>query len=148
MLHFLVWQMAMGIKFKTDPSLVKLGYRGVDAYAMDENGDYIEEAVRRPNLKMMRFYLAWKRPDTWGKHPKKRDSLRTGGVLVVGGRSAKSENSLRRKHQSQEVEVDFEKGSGTKGLAASGNLLDDTIGSTLSAAARPCTRRRADARRR
>ena len=91
-LHFLVWQMAMGIKFKIDPSLVKLGYRSVDAYAIDENGDFIEEGVRQPNIKMMRVYLAWKRPDTWGKHPK-RDNFRTGGVLVVGGRSAKSENS-------------------------------------------------------
>jgi hypothetical protein len=91
-LHFLVWQMAMGIKFKTDPSLVKLDYRGVDAYAIDENGDYIEEGVRQPNIKMMLVYLAWKRPDAWGKHPK-RDILRTGGVAVVGGRSGKSENS-------------------------------------------------------
>jgi hypothetical protein len=91
-LHFLVWQMAMGIKFKTDPSLVKLGYRGVDAYAIDENGDFIEEGVRQPNKKMMLVYLAWKRPETWGKHPK-RDICRTGGVLVVGGRSGKSENS-------------------------------------------------------
>jgi hypothetical protein len=91
-LHFLVWQMAMGIKFKTDPSLVKLGYRGVDAYAIDENGDYIEEGVRQPNIKVMLVYLAWKRPDTWGKHPK-RDVFRTGGVLVVGERSGKSENS-------------------------------------------------------
>jgi hypothetical protein len=91
-LHFLVWQMAMGIKFKIDPALVKLGYRGVDAYAMDENGDLIEEGVRQPNIKMMLVYLAWKRPDTWGKRPK-RDVFRTGGVLVVGGRSGKSENS-------------------------------------------------------
>ena len=90
-LHFLVWQMAMGIKFKIDPSLVKLGFRGVDAYAIDENGDFVEEGVRQPNTRMMRVYLAWKRPDTWGKHPK-RDNFRTGGVLVVGGRSAKSEN--------------------------------------------------------
>ena len=43
-LHFLVWQMAMGIKFKIDPSLVKLGYRGVDAYAIDENGDLLKRA--------------------------------------------------------------------------------------------------------
>lgn len=91
-LHFLVWQMAMGIKFKTDPSLVKLGYRAVDAYAIDENGDYIEEGVRQPNIKMMLVYLAWKRPDTWGKHPK-RDVFRTGAVLVVGECSGKSENS-------------------------------------------------------
>jgi hypothetical protein len=92
MLHFLVWQMAMGIKFKTDPSLVKLGYQGVDAYAKDENGDFIEEGVRRPNLKMMRFYLAWKRPETWGKRPKS-GIPRTGGVLVIGERAGKSENN-------------------------------------------------------
>ena len=48
------------------------------------------------------------------------------------------------KHQGQAVEVDFEKGSGTDGVAASG-ISDDTIGSTLNAAARPCTRRSADA---
>jgi hypothetical protein len=42
------------------------------------------------------------------------------------------------------VEVGFEKGSGNKGLAASG-ISDDTIGSTLNAAARPCTRRSAGA---
>jgi hypothetical protein len=91
-LHFLVWQMAMGIKFKTDPSLVKLGYQGVDAYAKDENGDFIEEGVRQPNLKMMRFYLAWKRPETWAKRPKS-GIPRTGGVLVIGERAGKSENS-------------------------------------------------------
>jgi hypothetical protein len=91
-LHFLVWQMAMGIIFKIDPSLVKRGYQGVDAYALDENGHYIEEGVRQPNIKMMLVYLAWKRPDTWGKHPK-RGIFRTGGVLVIGERSERSENS-------------------------------------------------------
>ena len=87
-LHFLVWQMAMGIKFKIDPSLEKRGYRGLDAYAKDENGDFIEDGVRQPNLKMMRFYLAWKRPETYGKH-RKSDISRTGGVLVIGERSRK-----------------------------------------------------------
>jgi hypothetical protein len=86
--HFLMWQMAMGIKFKVDPSLVKLGYKGADAYATDENGDYIEEGVRQPNPKMMEIYLAWMRPERWGKPPK-RDISRTGGVLVVGERSAR-----------------------------------------------------------
>jgi hypothetical protein len=87
-LHFLLWQMALGIKFKVDPSLVKLGYKGADAYAMDENGDYIEEGVRQPNPKMMEIYLAWMRPERWGKPPKSSTS-RTGGVLVIGERSGR-----------------------------------------------------------
>jgi len=87
-LHFLAWQMAMGIKYKTDPSLEKRGYRGPDAYAKDESGKYIEEGVRQPNRKMMRFYLAWKRPEIYGKH-RKSDISRTGGVLVIGERSQK-----------------------------------------------------------
>lgn len=87
-LNFLVWQMAMGIKFKTDPSLEKLGCRGVDAYAKDENGDFIEDGVRQPDTKMMLVYLAWKRPETWGKHLKS-DIFRTGGILVIGERPAR-----------------------------------------------------------
>ncbi len=87
-LHFLVWQMAMGIRFKIDPSLVKLGYRGVDAYAKDENGDLIEEGVRQPNPKIMLVYLAWMRPESWGKRPK-RDVSRTSNVLVLSERSGK-----------------------------------------------------------
>jgi hypothetical protein len=87
-LHFLMWQMALGIKFKVDPSLVKLGYKGAEAYAMDENGDYIEEGVRQPNPKMMEIYLAWMRPERWGKPPKSSIS-RTGGVVVIGERSGR-----------------------------------------------------------
>lgn len=91
-LLFLVWQMAMGIKFKIDPSLENLGYQGVDAYAKDENGDFIEDGVRRPNTKMMRFLLEWKRPETWGRRAK-RDIPRAGGVLVIGERTEKPDNS-------------------------------------------------------
>ena len=87
-LHFLAWQMAMGIKFKIDPSLVKLSYRGIDAYAKDANGDFIEVGVRQPHPKIMKVYLAWMRPETWAKHPKSGIS-RTGGVLVIGERSGK-----------------------------------------------------------
>lgn len=91
-LEFLVWQVAMGITFKIDPSLEKLHYKGVDAYAKDENGDFIEEGVRRPNLKMMRFLLEWKRPETWGRYPK-RHIPRTGGVLVIGENMEKPDKS-------------------------------------------------------
>ena len=50
----------------------------------DGDGNMIEE-VGRPNLKVMRFLLAWWRPERWGD-PRKTKVRRTGGVLVVGGR--------------------------------------------------------------
>lgn len=93
-LEFLLWQLAMGIMFKIDPSLVKLGHRGVDGYAMDENGNYIVEGVRRPNVKILRALLAWKRPERWGKSPK-RDISRTGGVLVLGKRTVDTTASIK-----------------------------------------------------
>jgi hypothetical protein len=91
-LHSRLWQMAMGIKFKIDPALVKLGYSGVDAYATDENGYLIEEGIREPNPKMMLLYLQWMRPERWAK-PRKRDPFRTGGVFVSGQRTKQRENS-------------------------------------------------------
>jgi len=87
------WDMAMGgAVYKTDPVLVDHGYEGRDAYATDENGNFILEAVRRPNVKMMRFLLEWALPEKWGKH-RKSDIPQTGGVLVIGKRTAEPENS-------------------------------------------------------
>jgi hypothetical protein len=87
------WDMAMGgAVYKTDPVLVYHGYEGPDAYATDENGNFIVEAVRRPNFKMIRFLLQWALPEKWGKH-RKSDIPRTGGVLVIGKRTEKPENS-------------------------------------------------------
>jgi hypothetical protein len=83
-LLFLVWQKAMGITYKTDPFLVDLGFKGSEAYARDENGSPIEDEPRRPNLKMMQFFLELKRPETYGKR-RKRDIPQSGGVLVIGG---------------------------------------------------------------
>jgi hypothetical protein len=60
----------MGVIFKTDPYLVELGYRGPDAYARDKNGNFILEAVGRPNPKMIRFFLEMVRPEKWGKQRK------------------------------------------------------------------------------
>ena len=89
-LHFLVWQKAMGVTFKTDPFLVDLGCKGSDAYARDENGKPIEDGPRRPNSKMLRFYLEWKLPEKYGKR-RKRDIPQSGGVLVIGGPTKKPE---------------------------------------------------------
>jgi hypothetical protein len=82
-LEFLVWQKAMGITYKTDPFLVDLGCKGSDAYARDENGKPIEDGPRRPNSKMLRFYLEWKLPEKYGKR-RKRDIPHSGGVLIIG----------------------------------------------------------------
>jgi hypothetical protein len=38
--------------------------------------------LRRPNAKMMRFLLEWKRPEKWGKHPK-IDVPQKGGVVLI-----------------------------------------------------------------
>lgn len=69
------WEIAMGVAFK-----------------VDESGNLIEEVVGKPNRKMMRFLLEWKRPEKWGKH-RRGDILRTGGVLVIGERAEKPKNN-------------------------------------------------------
>jgi hypothetical protein len=69
-----LWQIAMGVTFKTDA-----------------DGNFIMETVGPTNPKMLRFLLEWWRPEKWGKHPR-IDVPREGGVLVVGG-SAKPENN-------------------------------------------------------
>jgi hypothetical protein len=77
-----MWQIARGIRYKTDPSLVKLGYQGVDAFATDEDGNFIEEVVGPLDPKMIRFCLEQVLLE-YGKN-RKSDIPRTGGVLVVG----------------------------------------------------------------
>jgi hypothetical protein len=84
-------EIALGVRYKTDPSLVKLGYRGVDAFATDEDGNFIEEVVGPPDPKMLRFLLELVLPERYGKH-RKSDIPRTSGVLVVGQRTEKRKN--------------------------------------------------------
>jgi hypothetical protein len=69
--------------YKTDPSLVELGYQGSDAYAKDENGAFIIEGYRIRNPKIARVLLEWYRPEIYGK-PRNEAVPRSGGVLVVG----------------------------------------------------------------
>ena len=38
----------------------------------------------KPDMKAMRFWLAWHRPEKWGRHRKVK-APREGGVLVIGG---------------------------------------------------------------
>ena len=65
---------------------MKLGYQGVEAFATDKDGNFIEEIVGPPNLKMVRVFLEWMLPEKYGRH-RKSDIPQTGGVLVVGKRT-------------------------------------------------------------
>ena len=72
------------VVYKIDQDLVGLGFQGPDAYLRDENGNPIPETVRKVDMKAMRFWLAWHRPEKWGRR-RKVDAPREGGVLVIGG---------------------------------------------------------------
>lgn len=86
-----IYDRAVGpITYKIDQNLVDLGMRGADAYARDENGDFIVEARGPGNGKMLERFLELERPEKWGK-ARKRKSSRSGGVLVIGGRPKRAE---------------------------------------------------------
>jgi hypothetical protein len=88
-----MYDIAMGpITFKIDQDLVDLGNRGADAYARDENGEFIVEARGPGNDKMLKFLLQLLRPEKWGK-ARKRESFRSGGVLVIGERPNRPEKN-------------------------------------------------------
>jgi hypothetical protein len=80
------------IIYKTDPQLVHLGYQGTDAYARDEDGNFIVEAFGPGNPKMQLIWLEMARPELWGKRRKSKFA-RTGGVLVIGERPKRSASS-------------------------------------------------------
>lgn len=69
--------------YKIDPTLVELGHQGSDAYAKDENGDFIVESHRMRNPKIALLILEEYRPETYGK-PRNEAVPQSGGVLVVG----------------------------------------------------------------
>ena len=71
------------VMYKIDQGLVGLGCQGRDAYLRDENGNPVPETVHRPDMKAMRFWLAWHRPEKWGRR-RKVNAPREGGVLVIG----------------------------------------------------------------
>ena len=73
-----------GVIYKTDQSLVDLGFEGPAAYLRDENGKPVVETIRNPNGKMLRWLLEWVLHEKYGKHPK-IDVPHNSGVLIVGG---------------------------------------------------------------
>jgi hypothetical protein len=78
-------ELGMGrVVYKTDPFLSDvLGLTGPDAYAVDENGDFIVEAVTPPKPKWIRLWLEIRRPDVWAERKHRKSNIRT-GVLIVG----------------------------------------------------------------
>lgn len=73
-------ELALGrVTYKIDQHRVDLGYRGVDAYARDANGDFIVEAREPGNVKMQERFLQLVRPERWARPCKQK-----GGVLVLG----------------------------------------------------------------
>ena len=88
-----VWPIAMGgMIYKTDQSLVDLGYQGTEAYLRDENGNPVVETNRKPNLKMLRWLSERVCPDEFSRN-RKIDVPHQRGVLVVGATPKKVENS-------------------------------------------------------
>lgn len=88
-----VWLIAMGgVIYKTDQSLVDFGYQGTDAYLRDESGNPVVEAIRKPNLKMLRWLLERVCPDEFSRN-RKIGVPHQRGVLVVGATPKKVENS-------------------------------------------------------
>ena len=71
------------VMYKIDQDLVGLGLEGPDAYLKDENGKPVPETVHKEDTKAQLHVLKRRRPDTWGRRPK-RNAPREGGVLVIG----------------------------------------------------------------
>jgi hypothetical protein len=71
------------ITYKVDQDLVDLGMEGEDAYARDDNGNFIEEAHTPGNDKMLKLLLQILRPEQWA-NPRNRRGITNGGVLVIG----------------------------------------------------------------
>ena len=88
-----ICDLALGpITYKVDRDLVDLGMQGADAYARDEDGNFIVEGRGPGNLKMLRLFLELVRPEKWGK-VRKNKNVTSGGVLVIGGPAARPQNS-------------------------------------------------------
>jgi hypothetical protein len=86
-------EIALGpVIYKTAPQLVSLGYQGTDAYAKDEDGNFIVEGFGPGNKKMQRILLEMELPEVWGRRRKSKIA-RTGGVVVLGERPKRSASS-------------------------------------------------------
>ena len=96
-----VWLIAMGgVIYKTDQSLVDFGYQGTDAYLRDESGNPVVEAIRKPNLKMLRWLLERVCPDEFSRN--RKIAFRTSVVCLSSAPPPKRSRIVRLRRQALE----------------------------------------------
>lgn len=77
--------------YKVDPTLIALGFEGMEAYLLDEFGAPVPETVEKMDPDLAMFILTHRKPEIYGKKASLDVNVR-GGVLVVGARVATSED--------------------------------------------------------
>jgi hypothetical protein len=97
------------ITYKKDPKLVAQGLSEEETYLLDENGDRIPETVPITDPEMIRRLLERRKPEIYGKGPKRREEpQRTSGVLVVGNPMSREEYEKHFGGPQPIIEVEFE----------------------------------------
>jgi hypothetical protein len=97
------------VTYKRDPNLVARGLPAEACYLRDKNGDLIPETIPFIDPEMVRWILAKRRPEIYGKQPKApKEPQRPGGVLVVGNSMSREEFEKRFCGPQPIVEVEFE----------------------------------------
>jgi hypothetical protein len=76
--------------YQIDPGLDGLGFTGVAAYLLDEDGRPIPERIEKQDPEVLEKVLRAYRRDRWGSHDTLDVSVR-GGVMVVGVRAKPKE---------------------------------------------------------
>ena len=95
---------AIEVIFKTDPFLVDLGFQGEDAYATDEYGNFIPEGIRIRDGRMALRWLSRKRPEIWGKPPKRRRrGMLQSGMYLSLAKPPRNPNIIRRQASKPEA---------------------------------------------
>jgi hypothetical protein len=114
------WELATGkakrvlqyqgkVTYKRDPGLVALGYPEDETYILDENGDRIPETIPITDPEMIRWLLARRKREIYGKQAMApKEPQRTGGVLVVGNAMSREEYERRFCGPQPLVDVEIE----------------------------------------
>jgi hypothetical protein len=97
------------ITYKKGSNLVAQGLSEEGTYLLDENGDRIPETVPITDPEMIRWLLERRKPEVYGKRPKRTEEPpRTGGALVVGNPMSREEYEKLFGGPQPMVDVEFE----------------------------------------
>lgn len=96
------------VQYKLDPDLVAMGFTGAEAYARDENGNWIEETVPRFDAEHMRWVLKQRKPKQYGQVMKVEHDHRVGGVVMVTPALSPKQVEQQFGGESKIVDVEFE----------------------------------------